>query len=64
MKVLRVNPENVTIDQQTRTLYVAFDDHDLWDGEREITYNRFRIDPLRPDVSPDAYEGSRCINGE
>lgn len=60
----RIDPGKITIDHETGIRYVAFDNDDLWDGEREITYNRFQIDPLRPDVPPDAYEGSRCINGE
>lgn len=59
----RVNPEVQIVDPVTGRVFIGFDDNDLWDGDSEICYNRFYHDPLRPDVGPEDYGGTLCING-
>ena len=53
----REAPEMRIADELTGKVYTAFDGSDLWDGDTETCYNRFRIDPLRPDIGPEEYEG-------
>ena len=59
----REAPEMRIIDERTGKVYTAFDGSDLWDGDTETCYNRFRVDPLRPDVGPEEYEGTFLVNG-
>ena len=59
----RENPEMRVVDGLTRKVFTAFDGSGLWDGDTETCYNRFRVDPLRPDVGPEEYEGTILVNG-
>lgn len=59
----RETPEIRIVDEVTGKVFTAFDGSDLWDGETETCYNRFTVDPLRPDAGPDDYEGTILVNG-
>lgn len=59
----RETPEMRFVDGLTGKVFTAFDGSDLWDVDTETCYNRFRVDPLRPDVGPEEYEGTILVNG-
>ena len=59
----REAPEMRIVDDLTGKAYTAFDGSGLWDGDTETCYSRFRVDPLRPDVGPEEYEGMFLVNG-
>ena len=59
----REAPETRIVDQATGKVFTAFDGNDLWDGDTETCYNRFEVDPLRPDAGPEDYEGTVLVNG-
>ncbi len=59
----RETPDRQIVDEVTGKMFTAFDGSDLWDGDTETCYNRFHVDPLRPDVGPEEYEGTMLVNG-
>ena len=59
----REDPEIRIVDQVTGKVFTAFDGDDLWEGDTETCYNRFCVDPLRPDAGPEDYEEAVYING-
>ena len=59
----RETPETRIVDQVTGKVFTAFDGSGLWDGDIETCYNRFNVDPLRPDAGPEDYEGTVLVNG-
>ena len=59
----RETPEIRIVDGLTGKVFTAFDGSGLWDRDTEICYNRFRVDPLRPDVGPEEYEGTILVDG-
>jgi len=59
----RETPERRIVDEVTGRVFTAFDGDDLCDCDTEICYNRFNFDPLRPDASPEDYEGTVIVNG-
>jgi len=59
----RETPAAQVVDGVTGKVFTAFDGNDLWDGDTETCYNRFYVDPLRPDAGPEDYEGTILVNG-
>ena len=59
----REAPGTRIVDRATGKVFTAFDGDDLWDGDTGTCYNRFAVDPLRPDADPEDYEGTVLVNG-
>ena len=51
------------VDSTTGKVYTRFDQDALWDSDTETCYSPFQLDPFSPNVGPEDYEGTICVNG-
>ena len=58
----RENPNTQIVDKAMGKVYTRFDQDALWDSDTETCYSPFHPDPFRPDVGPEDYEGTICVN--
>ena len=56
----REDAKTQIVDRATGKVFTRFDRGALWDSDAEICYNPFPLDSLRPNVGPEAYEGTIC----
>ena len=58
----REDSETQIVDNATGKVYTRFDQDALWDRDTETCYSPFHPDPFRPNVGPEDYEGTICVN--
>ena len=58
----REDPNTQIVDKATGKVFTRFDQDALWDSDTEICYSPFHPDPFRPNVGPEDYEGTICVN--
>ena len=58
----REDAKTQIVDNTTRKVYTRFDQDALWDRDTETCYSPFQPDPFRPNVGPEDYEGTICVN--
>ena len=58
----REDAKTQIVDNATRKVYTRFDQNALWDRDTETCYSLFQPDPFRPNVGPEDYEGTICVN--
>ena len=59
----REDAKTQIVDSTTGKVYTRFDQDALWDSDTETCYTPFQLDPFRPSVGPEDYEGTICVNG-
>lgn len=58
----REDAKTQIVDNSTGKIYTRFDQDALWDRDTETCYSPFQPDPFRPNVGPEDYEGTICVN--